>query len=170
MAILVTYSSKHGATQSVAERIAGVLRQSGREVDLRPVNDVAHLKDYEAVVLGSAVYFGAWMKDAVAFARRYQTDLTRVPVYLFSVGPLGDDKDKTQPDPKEIAELRETIHPRDHHTFFGVLDRAQLSFAERLVASAVKAPEGDFRNWDEIAAWAGRIAVQLAPTGAAPQG
>lgn len=170
MAILVAYGGKHGATQSVAERIAQVLRESGRDVELRVVREVTHLDDYEAVVLGSAVYFGSWMKDVMTFARRNQAALARLPVYLFSVGPLGSDTNQSLPDPKEIAELSAAVHPRDHHIFFGVLERSRLSFAERLVASAVKAPEGDFRDWDEIEAWADRIALQLTPTGAAPQG
>ena len=34
------------------------------------------------------------------------------------------------------------------------------------MAAAVKAPEGDFRDWDAIDGWAGEIAARLA--GSAP--
>lgn len=71
----------------------------------------------------------------------------------------------TEPQPKEIAELREAIHPRDHRTFYGALDHTRLSFPERMVVKAVRAPEGDFRNWGEIEAWAEEIARALAPAG-----
>jgi menaquinone-dependent protoporphyrinogen oxidase len=48
-----------------------------------------------------------------------------------------------------------------HWMFFGALDAGKLSFGERMVVKAVKAPEGDFRNWDEIAHWARGIVLAL---------
>ena len=36
-----------------------------------------------------------------------------------------------------------------------------LSFPDRAMASAVRAAEGDFRNWAEIRAWAASIASAL---------
>lgn len=170
MSILVAYSSKHGSTESIAGRIAARLRMVGCEVDLRPVEEVRQPEAYEAVVLGSAVYFGSWMKQAAEFVRRHQASLDRVPVWLFSVGPLGTTKDQRQPDPKEIAEFQPMIHPREHHLFFGVLDRSRLSLPERLVAQAVKAPEGDFRDWDDIETWAMGIAHQFADIQTVPHG
>ena len=64
--------------------------------------------------------------------------------------------------PKELSELRETLEPRDHRLFYGVLTSDALGFGERMVVKAVKAPEGDFRDWEEIQAWAGAIAAELA--------
>jgi menaquinone-dependent protoporphyrinogen oxidase len=55
--------------------------------------------------------------------------------------------------------------------FFGVLDPGMLSLAERSVrklpAARAMLPEGDFRDWAAIQAWAGAIAedLQAAPTG-----
>jgi menaquinone-dependent protoporphyrinogen oxidase len=34
--------------------------------------------------------------------------------------------------------------------------------SERLLVSALRAPEGDFRDWDAIRAWGGRIGGELA--------
>jgi menaquinone-dependent protoporphyrinogen oxidase len=45
--------------------------------------------------------------------------------------------------------------------FFGALDPSVLGFAERMIAKAVKAPTGDFRDWDAIRAWAEWIAEEL---------
>jgi menaquinone-dependent protoporphyrinogen oxidase len=64
-------------------------------------------------------------------------------------------------DPKDIALLRATIKPRDHHVFYGALDRDNLSIGERLVVSVVKAPDGDFRDWDDVEQWATGIARRL---------
>ena len=54
------------------------------------------------------------------------------------------------------------VTPRDHRLFAGKLDRHQLSFPERALVLAVRAAEGDYRDWDEIASWAAEIAVVLA--------
>jgi menaquinone-dependent protoporphyrinogen oxidase len=45
--------------------------------------------------------------------------------------------------------------------FFGALDHNKLSFAERMVVKAVRGPEGDFRDWQAIEAWAESIARDL---------
>ena len=45
--------------------------------------------------------------------------------------------------------------------FFGALDHDKLGFGERMMVKAVKAPQGDFRDWDAIAGWADEIARDL---------
>jgi menaquinone-dependent protoporphyrinogen oxidase len=41
------------------------------------------------------------------------------------------------------------------------LERKRLGFAERAMVRALRAPDGDDRDWDEIRAWANGIAVAL---------
>jgi menaquinone-dependent protoporphyrinogen oxidase len=166
MAVLVTYASKHGSTREIAERIAEQLRRQGNDAQAAPVDEAESPAAYEAVVLGSAVYYGAWMKEAVEYARVHRGALAARPVWLFSVGPLGAEVKDVEEQPKEIAELRKLIAPRGHRIFFGVLDHHTLSFGERMVAKAVRASEGDFRDWAAIDGWAVEIARALAPLGA----
>jgi menaquinone-dependent protoporphyrinogen oxidase len=68
--------------------------------------------------------------------------------------------------PKEISELQEVVQARGHRVFFGALEPDTLGFAERalrkLPAARAGLPEGDFRDWAEIDAWAGDIAHELA--------
>ena len=45
--------------------------------------------------------------------------------------------------------------------FFGALDTSVLGFAERMIANAVKARTGDFRDWDAIRGWAEQIDEEL---------
>ncbi len=172
MSILVAYASKHGATQQIAERIAEKLRTAGQEAEARPIKIAGDLAGYDAFVIGSAVYFGSWQKEATAFVRRNRALLASRPVWLFSSGPLGTEaRDAQGRDvrdaavPKEIAELQQAITPRDHHVFFGKLDRGRLGIMDRLVASMPAFPgaEGDFRDWADIQAWAESIAHELAP-------
>ena len=161
MTVLVAYASKHGSTQGIAERIAEKLRQLGKEAEARSVEEVSDLGSSEAFVIGSAIYYGSWLKEATEWVRRNQAVLAARPVWLFSSGPLGTEVKDAEPQPKEIAEFRETIRPRDQRIFFGALDHSRLSFAERMMAKAVRAPEGDFRDWEAIEAWAASIARDL---------
>jgi menaquinone-dependent protoporphyrinogen oxidase len=159
--ILVAYASKHGSTAEIAHRIAERLSERGHEVDARPVTEVDVLGRPEAVVLGSAVYAGSWRKEAVMFVERHREVLARTPVWLFSSGPLGHHVEDEQEQPRQLEEIRGWIAPRDHRTFFGKLDLSALSFGERMIAKAVNAPEGDFRDWEDIDAWADGIDVRL---------
>ena len=43
MAVLVTYASKHGATQEIAERIAQTLAAAGKQAQVRPVSAAGDL-------------------------------------------------------------------------------------------------------------------------------
>ena len=178
MSILVAYASKHGATKEMAERISESLRSAGLLADARTVGDVGDLEAYEGFVVGSAAYMGHWMKDAVAFVRGQQHLLAQRPVWLFSSGPLGTEATNAKgedlrvaAEPKELPEFEETIHPQEHRVFFGALDPGRLSFTERslrkLPAARAMMPEGDFRDWDEIQAWAQGIAEQMTQMDAA---
>src|SRR5947209_11154865 len=147
MTVLVAYASKHGSTQGIAERIAQKLRQLGKEAEVRPVDVVEDPANYEAFVIGSAIYYGSWLKEATEWVHHNQAILAQRPVWLFSVGPLGTDFMDTEQQPKEKTEFQRAIAPRDHRIFFGALDHSRLSFAERMMVKAVRAPEGDFRDW-----------------------
>jgi menaquinone-dependent protoporphyrinogen oxidase len=48
-----------------------------------------------------------------------------------------------------------------HRVFAGKLDKAELGRLERTMVRAVRAPMGDYRDWDDIAAWAASIADSL---------
>lgn len=159
--ILVAYASKHGATEGMARFMAERFGERGRSAEARSVGDIADIGDVEAVVLGSAVYAGSWMKEATEFAQRHRDALAAVPVWLFSTGPLGEHVEDEEQQPKQLAELEESLNPRAHAIFFGALDYGALGFGERMIAKAVKAPEGDFRDWDTIGAWIDGIADQL---------
>jgi menaquinone-dependent protoporphyrinogen oxidase len=174
MTILVAYASKHGATRQIAERVGETLRAAGLDAAVRPIGAVGDPAGYEAFVLGSAVYFGSWRKEATAFARRHQALLAARPVWLFSSGPLGSAATDAQGRdlreaavPKEVAGFAEAVKPREHRVFFGALDHTRLGFAERLLwalpASRELFVEGDFRDWADVDSWAQGIARALAP-------
>jgi menaquinone-dependent protoporphyrinogen oxidase len=161
MTVLVAYASKHGSTQGIAERIAERLLQIGKEAEARPVDKVLDPGSYTAFVIGSAIYYGSWLKEATEWVHRNQALLAGHPVWLFSVGPLGTEVQDAEQQPKEMTEFQQAIRPREQRIFFGALDHSHLSFAERVMVKAVRAPEGDFRDWQVIDAWAASIAHNL---------
>jgi menaquinone-dependent protoporphyrinogen oxidase len=163
--VLVAYATKYGATEEIAQRIGDGLREAGLEADVLPADRVGDLAPYEAVVLGSAVYAGQWRKEAATFLEANEKQLTELPVWLFSSGPLGvgDPVElmKGWRFPEALQPVADRIAPRDIAFFHGELDTDKLNLAEKLVVKALKAPTGDFRDWDAITSWAAIIADAL---------
>jgi menaquinone-dependent protoporphyrinogen oxidase len=164
MRVMVACASKHGSTEGIAEAIAERLHQLGHEAVAVRVSDVTDLDGIQAVVLGSAVYAGSWLKEATEFAEANAGTLSELPLWLFSSGPLGTEVEDEEEQPRQLAKLTETLRPKAHRMFFGAIDRSTLGFGERMMMKAVKAPEGDFRDWSAIAGWADEIAEELAET------
>lgn len=162
MKVLVTAASRHGATTEVAASIGAALQGAGHEVHVAHPAEVARLDGYDAAVIGSAVYVGHWLEPARDLVEREKVALSRIPVWLFSSGPVGDPP-KPAEESADAAQLAELIGAREHHVFAGLVDRKRLGFGEKAIVAAVRAPEGDFRPWSEIEAWAREIARALAP-------
>ena len=162
MRVLVTAATKYGATTEIAQAIAAVLGEHGLEVIVLPPEQVEEVEGYDAVVAGSAVYAGHWLKPAKELVERHAGGLAGRPVWLFSSGPVGDPP-KPEEDPVDVAELVALTNAREHRVLAGKLVRKQLSFPERAIVSALRVPEGDFRDWTEIRHWAAGIAEALPP-------
>lgn len=163
--VLVAYATKYGATAEIARRVGQALQDAGLAVDVRPVGAVDDVAAYDAVVLGSAVYAGLWRKEAATFLSDNEQALAQRPVWFFSSGPTGAGDPveimKGWRFPEALQPLAGRIHPRDTAFFSGVLDPQKLSLPEKLIVAALKAPTGDFRDWDMIDAWAASIADAL---------
>lgn len=161
MKILLAVASKHGSTEQVAEVIAKVLGERGHEVTLSDPAQVESLDGYEAVVLGSAVYMTAWMDSAREFAKRFAHQITELPLWAFSVGLSGVPRGNAQ-DPARVGPMLLQIQPIDYRTFSGKLDPSDLNLRERTIARLGGALEGDYRDFEEVSAWANSIADHLA--------
>jgi menaquinone-dependent protoporphyrinogen oxidase len=103
MKVLVTAATKYGATAEIAQAIGDALRDHGLDPTVIPPQQVDSLDGYDAVVLGSAVYAGHWLKPARELVDR-AGHLADRPVWLFSSGPVGDPP-KPEEDPVDVAEI-----------------------------------------------------------------
>lgn len=158
--ISLVYASKHGSTREVAEAIATEIRRGDHQVEVSNADELSAIPEADAFVLGSGVYAGRWLKEITNLIDAGSDALADRPVWLFSVGPIGDDAEKT-PGDIDASDLIEACGARDHAVFAGKLDFAELGLGERLLARALKAPEGDFRNWDAITEWARGVETTL---------
>lgn len=165
MEILITVGSRHGSTVDIGNAIADTLHTFGHHVTC-PTIDVARtmpasrLDQVDAFVVGSAVYGGRWLESPRRFVEALTETLRGRPLWLFSSGPVGDPP-KPEDDPVDIAGLIEDSGARGHVIFAGRLDRSLLTFGERAIVMALRAPEGDFRDWDAVAGWATEISAEL---------
>ena len=158
MNVLVACASKHGATAEIATALARDLRAHDFDVDVRSAEEVDGVGEYDAVVLGSAVYMGRWLPAAVAVAELYADELAARPTWLFSSGPVGD---PLLPGPPDLTTLERQVDSRGHRIFPGRLARNELSLAERGVVRVVSAQYGDYRDWDAVTEFAEEIAAAL---------
>ncbi|GAA2807048.1 flavodoxin domain-containing protein [Kribbella solani] len=156
MTVLITYATKMGATASIAAAIGVELRAAGFTVDVHELGAVQAVTPYDAVILGSAIYQGRWLPEAVRFLRRHERQLRTRRVWLFHSGPIGTGSRPDQPVPADVARLAREIGAPPVKTFAGdlqpdaVLHHADL---ERLV--------GDSRDWQDVRAWSHHIATAL---------
>lgn len=169
--VLVTYATRYGSTQEVAEAVAATLREGGLEVDLRPMREVGSLEGYRAVVLGAALYIGKWHPDAHRFLQRHQEALTRRPMAVFALGPVGTDEEEMQGSRAQLDKdlagypwLRPVVALE---MFVGRYDPARLNLLHRLLTIPPASPlhdlpASDHRDWDAIRTWAASLGPALA--------
>lgn len=162
MRVLVAVASKYGATQEIAEAIGTGLRRRGVETTVLPIGEVASLDGFDAVVLGSAVYAGHWLKEARHAVQTFQGPLSTRAVWLFSSGPVGGKRLLPEGEAVDVASLMEDTGARGHTVFAGRIDETQLGFIERSMIHALHAETGDFRDWDAIDAYAAQLATEMA--------
>lgn len=163
--ILITYASKHGSTAEIAEKIYKILKEENLICDFQAVETVKDISPYHTIILGSAVYIGQWRKSTVKFLKKNEALLANKNIWLFSTGPTGEGDPiellKGWKYPDALKDTIDKINPEEITVFHGVLDETKLNTFEKMTIKMVKAPMGDFRDWDEVNKWAKKIVSQL---------
>jgi menaquinone-dependent protoporphyrinogen oxidase len=169
MTVLVAAASKHGATGEIAARIGARLAEHVVEVEVRNLAQVTDVSGYDALVIGSGIYLGNWLKQARRFLDEHAEELAQRPTWLFASGsivgdpPVGDDPNALR---SGLAEqLVETTRAREHKLFGGKLDGSKLGPVERLPVRMARGREGDWRDWAAVDEWSAAIAHELQDTG-----
>jgi menaquinone-dependent protoporphyrinogen oxidase len=156
MRVLVTWGTKRGGTEGIGRMIGEVLRGEGFDVTTVAASDVNDLAAYDAAIVGGALYLNRWHRSARRLVVQNAAALRRIPVWLFSSGPLDDSADREEiPPTAQVSVLLDRIGARGHETFGGRL----TPDAKGVPAAALaRTRSGDWRNPDRIRAWAVELA------------
>ncbi|OQW94208.1 MAG: hypothetical protein BWK79_07070 [Beggiatoa sp. IS2] len=161
--ILVIYASRTRSTQSIASAIAEVLVKRGANVDMRFILDVSDISPYDAVVIGSSIRTGHLLPEVIRFVKIYHEQLRKKSVAYFIVcmtlyqnTPENRKKMMSALDP-----VCQWVEPVDIGLFGGILERKKLRLIWRILSLFTGFPEGDFRDFPSIRAWAAQLAEKL---------
>jgi len=83
--VLVAYDTKHGSTAMIAETVGDVLCENGFQTDIKPALNIDDIAPYDAIVLGSPMYYATFLPGALSFLERHQTLLATKDVAVFAV-------------------------------------------------------------------------------------
>ena len=159
MRVLVAWGSKRGGTEGIGRMLAEALEGQGFEVVTASAGRAPRLETFDAVIVGGALYSNRWSAVARRFVNRHVGQLRKLPVWLFSSGPLDDSADREHiPATGQVAILAERIGAKGHVTFGGRLAPDARGFPASAMA---KEKSGDWRNPDRIRAWATELAATL---------
>ena len=119
-----------------------------------------HPEDFDAVVLGSAIYEMRWRREAIQLLKRLNRAGFTRPVWLFHSGPISDGE-ATDPQkfPSVVQKLAAGLDVKDRITFGGCLTDDAEGFIARSMVKQGRS--GDWRDFDQVELWAKGIAADL---------
>lgn len=170
--ILVAYASQYGTTSGVADAIGQAFFEQGAAVDVRRVENVSNVEQYDAVVIGAPIQTEEWKTEARDFVKKHRDMLSTVPVAYFltcmTLALSTDDEeraDMVKPLEKIDKDFPE-IGPIEFGLFAGAVDYSDMSFAMQAAYRLFSEDDtsGDFRDFPAIRAWATTLYPQLMTT------
>lgn len=171
--ILVTYATRTGSTQGVAEAIAEVLQSHGAEVTVDLIQDVESLAPYDAVVAGSAINASQWLPEALEFLHMFKAELEQKPfaAFLVCMTMAMNNPDFHKQAQTFMQPVRDVVQPDEEGFFAGILDIGQAPYWQARIGFRISTllgvwKQGDHRDWAKIRAWAEAIYPALTANGA----
>ena len=179
MKALIVYGSRYGTAAEIAEEIKKVIGDEGIEVDLVDSRglkdcDVSH---YDLVVVGSGIKIGKWTKGSLKFLKNNKSALKYKKLALFvTCGAANDPKTIDEGQEKYLDEVAEKYLQNepvatglfgsvyDPNAKHGILYEVTTRFKiKKELEKQGKDTDKyhDYRNWDEIRAWAHDLADML---------
>lgn len=170
--VLVTYDTKYNSTADVAALMGIVLCARGFDVSVLRADceDLQDISAYDAVIIGSPIYYGVWLKDARAFLERHQETLSEMPVAYFITSNLLREGYDPAEDPDKalyyyvnpVLEQFPGIEPMEPiGNFGGKLEFSDFTPFEWVLLKLCGYYDNDSRDWDAIAEWADEISANL---------
>ena len=179
MKSLIVYGTRYGTAAEIAEEVGKVIENEGIEVDLMDSRGIKNydIPSYDMVIVGSGIKIGKWTKGSLKFLEDNKTSLKDRKVALFvTCGAANMKETMVEGQEKYLDEVAfkylsnkpvatglfgSVYDPNASHglmyklaTKFMIkkeLDKQGIDTSKRL----------DYRNWDEIRAWALNLANML---------
>lgn len=172
--VLVAYASKYGSTGDIANAVGQELCNLNAKVDVLKVDKVTDIDRYDAVVLGSPIYWGSWLPSATEFLDKYHDALAKKAVAVFVVSnTLREGRDNPKNRDKVIKYFVQptladfsAIRPLAPLGLFGgkVDSKAQTTF-ERVFMTIAGYEDNDSRDFVKIKSWAHEVGPLLLARG-----
>jgi menaquinone-dependent protoporphyrinogen oxidase len=160
MDILVVFGSKNGGTAGIARIVADALRAFGHTVEVKDAATDPDPRPFDAVIVGAGLYSNHWVRSARRFVEGHAATLERKPVWMFSSGPLDESaRREVIPPVEQVRGLMRRTGARGHATFGGRLVAHPRGILARWMARRIT---GDWRDPEQIRAWANDVARSLA--------
>lgn len=176
MKALIVYGTRYGTAGEIAEEIGKVMGNEGVEVNLVDSRGLKNcdVSPYDLVVVGSGIKIGKWTKGSVKFLKDKKSALKDKKVALFvtcGAANLPETVDEGQEKYlNDIAKKYLSNKPVSTGLFGSVYDPnakhgLMYRFANKFMIKKELEKQGkdtskrhDYRNWDEIRAWARNLA------------
>lgn len=169
--ILLLYSTVHGQSRRICERLQSRLAENGHSAEVAPLGEGASLAGYDAIVVGASIRHGKHNPAVLEFVRAELASLQATPSAFFSVSLIArkPTRNTAESNPYVRAFLeRSPWQPALVGVFAGELDYQRYGFfdryAIRFIMTLTKGPTDphtkvEFTDWDAVDRFAGRVAA-----------
>jgi len=159
--ILIVYGTYAGSTAEVASAIKTTLGNLTCQVDLRPASaDVIDLNPYDLIIIGSAIHGGRPHETVSRFIALNGDSLSQKPIAVFTVcATITSSIEKRRTHaltyPATVAGSLQPVAT----AIFGGIAGSSGRFVNWLGKQIMGVTPGDYRDWEQIRAWATRLAT-----------
>ncbi len=160
--VLIAFASKSGSTKEVAESIAERIQTETVEVDVKNIDSIPNVSEYDMVVVGAPINGMKWRQDAVDFVGIHQSDLMYKRTAYFSLSytaVLGRKMWRKQIS-KAFDNVSKQVPPIKTGTFAGKVD-GEMPAVVRFIFGMPKDTPHDQRDWDLISTWAEDLSHEI---------
>lgn len=178
MKVLIVYGTRYGTATEISEEIARVMESEEIEVDVKDARSLKHfdISPYQLVVVGSGIKMGKWTKKSLNFLKENKEALASRHVAIFvTCGAANEEKNRAEGQEKYLDQVAATNlvnepvttglfgSKYDPDAKHGLMYDFTMKFIKKdLEKQGIDTSKPiDYRNWDEIRAWARGLAESL---------
>lgn len=159
MKTLILYSTHDGQTKKIADYIAQMI---GSDVDVKQINEVCELADYNRIIIGASIRYGHFNKQLYKMLEKHTALLNQKTTAFFGVNLTARKPEKSTPETNIYVRKflrRITWKPTISAVFAGALlyprygffDRIMIQFIMRITGGETDpAKEIEYTDWQKV--------------------